>query len=108
MRSAVPCAGDDDQEEPEAKPPAPDDTAEGEKKEEEEAEDPDRPLTFVERYAGPVGTTVTIQQTPQPPFGLPGLPPMPGPSISIRNPGRGQRPQVRIFVGSPVGGRGPR
>ena len=53
----------------------------------------------MERYAGPVGTTVTIQQTPQPPFGLPGLPPMPGPSISIRNPGRGQRPQVRIFVG---------
>ena len=55
----------------------------------------ERPLSFAERYAGPEGTTVTIEQ--QPPVGFPqfpGLPPMRGPSISIRNPGGGQRPEV--------------
>lgn len=57
----------------------------------------DRPLSFAERYAGPEGTTVTIEQ--QPPVGFPqfpGLPPMRGPSISIRNPGGGQRPEVLL------------
>ena len=109
----MPCTADEDDKEedekPEPKEAAPpqataDATGDGEKaegdeaKEEEDEEKEERPMSFVERYAGPVGTTVTIQQTPQPPFGIPGLPPMPGPSISIRNPGGGQRPQVRVLL----------
>lgn len=53
-----------------------------------------RPRTFAERYAGPEGTTVTISAAPAPPFGIPGLPPMEGPSLSIKNPGDGAEPEV--------------
>ena len=55
----------------------------------------ERPRTFAERYAGPEGTTVTISAAPAPPFGIPGLPPMEGPSLSIKNPGDGAEPEVR-------------
>lgn len=50
--------------------------------------------TFAERYAGPEGTTVTISAAPAPPFGIPGLPPMEGPSLSIKNRGDGAEPEV--------------
>jgi hypothetical protein len=38
---------------------------------------------------------VTISAAPAPPFGIPGLPPMEGPSVSIKNPGDGAEPEVR-------------
>lgn len=60
-----------------------------------EGEGDGRPRTFAERYAGPEGTTVTISAAPAPPFGIPGLPPMEGPSLSIKNPGDGAEPEVR-------------
>ncbi len=60
-----------------------------------------RPHAFIDRYAGPPGTTVTIQAAPQPPFGIPGLPPVPGPSISIHNPGEGLRPELGINFPTP-------
>ena len=59
----------------------------------EEGEQPPR-KSFAERYAGPEGTTVTIQAAPTAPFGLP----MEGPSLSIRNPGAGAEPEVRDTV----------
>lgn len=69
-----------------------------------------RPRTFAERYAGPEGTTVTISAAPAPPFGIQGLPPMEGPSLSIKNPGDGAEPEVRgvwhSVVGPGVGGEG--
>ena len=71
---------------------------EGAGKEGEEAQEGEgdgRPRTFAERYAGPEGTTVTISAAPAPPFGIPGLPPMEGPSLSIKNPGDGAEPEVR-------------
>ncbi len=55
-----------------------------------------RRRTFAERYAGPEGTTVTISAAPVPPFGIPGLPPMEGPSVSIKNRGDGVEPEVRV------------
>ena len=65
---------------------------EGEKKKEQEG---GRQRTFAERYAGPEGTTVTISAAPAPPFGIAGLPPMEGPSLSIKNRGDGVEPEVR-------------
>ena len=52
-------------------------------------------MSFAERYAGPEGTTVTIKAAPQMPS-FPGLPPMDGPSVSIRNPGGGKPPEAVV------------
>ena len=62
-----------------------------EEKKEGEASPPPR-KSFAERYAGPEGTTVTIQAAPTAPFGMP----MEGPSLSIRNPGAGAEPEVSL------------
>lgn len=59
-----------------------------------------RSRTFAERYAGPEGTTVTISAAAAPPFGIPGLPPMEGPSLSIKNRGEGSEPEVSGEVGN--------
>ena len=70
-----------------------------EKKGEGEGEEGEgRSRTFAERYVGPEGTTVTISAAPAPPFGIPGLPPMEGPSLSIKNPGDGAEPEVRVHI----------
>ena len=54
----------------------------------EEEEAPRR--SFAERYAGPDGTTVTISAAPTASCGLS----MAGPSVSIKNPGAGAKPEV--------------
>ena len=69
---------------------------EGEEETKEEGEGEGRRRTFAERYAGPEGTTVTISAAPAPPFGIPGLPPMEGPSLSIKNRGDGAEPEVSL------------
>ena len=60
----------------------------------EEKKEPKK-MSFAERYAGPEGTTVTIKAAPQMPT-FPGLPPMDGPSVSIRNPGGGKPPEAVV------------
>ena len=60
----------------------------------EEKKEPKK-MSFAERYAGPEGTTVTIKAAPQMPT-FPGLPPMEGPSVSIRNPGGGKPPEAVV------------
>ena len=60
----------------------------------EENKEPKK-MSFAERYAGPEGTTVTIKAAPQMPT-FPGLPPMEGPSVSIRNPGGGKPPEAVV------------
>ena len=71
----------------------PTDDKEGKK---EEDEDESNELTFAQRYAGPEGSTVTIRQQPQAPYGIPGLPPVEGPSLTITNPGGGAEPEVCV------------
>lgn len=71
----------------------PKDDKEGKK---EEDEDEPKELTFAQRYAGPEGSTVTIRQKPQAPYGIPGLPPVEGPSLTISNPGGGAEPEVSV------------
>lgn len=70
------------------------DGAEGSSGTGEEKKEPKK-MSFAERYAGPEGTTVTIKAAPQMPT-FPGLPPMEGPSVSIRNPGGGKPPEAVV------------
>ena len=70
------------------------DGAEGSGGTDDEKKEPKK-MSFAERYAGPEGTTVTIKAAPQMPT-FPGLPPMEGPSVSIRNPGGGKPPEAVV------------
>ena len=68
--------------------------ADGAEGSDDEKKEPKK-MSFAERYAGPEGTTVTIKAAPQMPT-FPGLPPMEGPSVSIRNPGGGKPPEAVV------------